>query len=272
MDEHTQQKLETLQRDYDALLGRYDDLRNDLESQETLIKLAILDKIPMPVWACDRDCKIVFWNKAAARVYAFTKEEALGKDFVDLFVHEPEREQARIDARDIIDNDRFIKNMAEDIDRNGSTKKLVTQCFALYDVGGHVGLQAEVSYEVQDIDRLQIELKDLQDKFARERQRVRELEEESLKIIRKRALECLDSIYKNQSDRLIKKEDKLIEARLTVGNNKAASQEIQREIDDDRKKLISWEKIMRGEIMANNTVDGLEDIAGRVERREGLDV
>lgn len=257
---------------HEDLLGRFEGLKNDLEAQETSIKLAILEKIPMPVWACDRDCRIVFWNKSAARLYGYSREEVLGKDFVELFVNKPERAQARKDCEDIVDNDKFIKNMAEDIDKSGNTRKLVTQCFAVYDVAGHAGLQVEISYEVQDMDRLQAELRDMQEAYALEQRRVRDLKEENLRIMRARALACLESVCQNQSTRLSKKEDKLIEARMLSSHSKSASAEIQIEIDEDRKKLLAWEKSMRAEIGAAKIVDDLEALLVKAENRVGLDV
>src|SRR5216683_4329787 len=154
MDEpNLRERLEELQQKYTALLHEHEEVKHLLISPQAQLKLAIFDRLPMPIWACDRDCRIVFWNSAAARLYGYSAEEAIGHNFVDLFVNEAEKEQARIDCVDIIDNDRPIRNMADDIDKHGNTRKLVTQCFAVYSVEGHSGLQVEISYEVQDIDR-----------------------------------------------------------------------------------------------------------------------
>src|SRR5688500_5691724 len=108
------QTFEELQQRYAALLHEHDKLLHVIGDPDAELKLAIFDRLPMPVWACDRECRIVFWNDAAARLYGFPEEEAIGHDFVDLFVNIPEREKARIDCADIIDNNRPIRNMADD--------------------------------------------------------------------------------------------------------------------------------------------------------------
>src|SRR5688572_3174058 len=60
-------------------------------SHEDTLMLQILDGSPFTVWACTADLKIVLWNKTCERVYGFTKAEAIGKSFVDLFVSNEEK-------------------------------------------------------------------------------------------------------------------------------------------------------------------------------------
>ncbi|WP_031476353.1 PAS domain-containing protein [Streptomyces bicolor] len=53
---------------------------------------ALLDQIPVSFWMSrgrDGGYEIVLWNAAASRIYGYSKAEAIGTSFLDLFV-EPE--------------------------------------------------------------------------------------------------------------------------------------------------------------------------------------
>lgn len=102
-------------------------------SYEDQIKLAILDKSPFTIWASDRECKIRLWDGQCESMYGRSKEEVLGKDFVDLFVARDEQAAARRDQLEIIDRDKVFHNIANDQGRNGNTLKLITHCFRIRD-------------------------------------------------------------------------------------------------------------------------------------------
>lgn len=100
---------------------------------EDQLKLIILDASPFTVWASDRNCIIKFWAGQCESLYGFGSEEALGKDFVDLFVAADEKVAARRDQVDIIDNAAVFHNIANDEGKNGNTLQLVTNCRRIKD-------------------------------------------------------------------------------------------------------------------------------------------
>ena len=101
---------------------------------EDRMKLAIIDEAPFTIWANDRDCKIRFWSGKCEKVYGYNKAYVSGKDFVDLFVSKDEGLKARIDCRDIIDNDTPFNNIANDETFDKIPITLQTNCFRIKDV------------------------------------------------------------------------------------------------------------------------------------------
>lgn len=101
---------------------------------EDRMKLEILDQSPFTIWASDRDCKITFWEGQCEHHYGYSCEEALGKDYVDLFVDEDERAAARNDQLKIIDQGEVFHNFANDHSRDGNTLHLLTNCRRIRDI------------------------------------------------------------------------------------------------------------------------------------------
>ncbi len=269
---NVRERFEELQKKHTALAHEHEKLKHLLTGPQAEIKLAIFDHLPMPIWACNRDCRIVFWNAGAARLYGHSAEEAIGQDFVELFVNKPERTKARLDCIDIIDNNRPIKNMADDIDKHGNTRKLVTQCFAVYNVEGHSGLQVEISYEVQDIDRLQEELAAIQEQFKRAEGEREDLQRKLVDVTRDHGLKTLDSVVAavRESNRERKKvTDK---AALAKDANEKAITKARDEIKKERDRLVTWERKMRTQLMSETKVDALEALILTIENNETFDV
>lgn len=102
-------------------------------TKEDQIKLRIIDELPCSMWASNRDCIITFWSDNAAALYGFSKEEAEGHDYVDMFVAEDEKVDAREDQKLITDFGKPFHNIAYDHAKNGNTLKLLTVCRRIYD-------------------------------------------------------------------------------------------------------------------------------------------
>lgn len=97
------------------------------------MKLAILDESPFTIWASDRDCKITFWDGKCESLYGYTKQEAIGKDYIRLFVSEDEQVAARKDQISIIDHGEVFHNIANDKGQNGNILHLITNCRRIRD-------------------------------------------------------------------------------------------------------------------------------------------
>lgn len=103
-------------------------------SYEDQMKLLILDQSPFTIWASDRNCIIKFWEGQCEHHYGYTRDEAIGKDFVDLFVDEHEAQTAREDQINIIDNGAVYHNIANDHGKEGNNLYLITNCRRIRDI------------------------------------------------------------------------------------------------------------------------------------------
>jgi PAS domain S-box-containing protein len=128
-------------------------LESDGLERDDLLCLAVLQRAPLAMWAADRHCRIQLWTEGAARLYGYTAEEAIGADFVDLFVDEPEQEAARKDCVRVIDSDAVFKNfLAGDKTANGQQRLMLTNSFRVYDLTTSEMLQAEVAVDISDLE------------------------------------------------------------------------------------------------------------------------
>ena len=131
-------------------------------SYDDRIKLEILDHLPFTVWASDRNCIIKYWGGKCEALYGFTAEDAVGKDFVDLFVAEDEKPAARNDQISIIDHDVKFHNIANDIAKTNNTLRLLTNCARFKDPktgeywNGEIGLIIDYFDQEKEILRQHI--------------------------------------------------------------------------------------------------------------------
>jgi PAS domain S-box-containing protein len=99
------------------------------------------------------DFAIRLWSAGAERVYGHRAEDALGKNYLTLFVSDDEREQSRIDCESIIRDGKVFRNfMAEDVDADGQTHVMLTNCFRIWDAELEEFLQAEISLDITGLD------------------------------------------------------------------------------------------------------------------------
>ena len=180
-----QDKIRRLQNEVKNLREEIAVLTDKLElSHEDVLRLKIMDRAPFTMWACDRDCKIVLWTHQCESIYGYKKREAIGADFVELFVDEPEKKAAREDCVDIIDNDVVFRNfIAQDIAKDGSYRYMLTNCFRIWDSELNEWLQAEVALEIRDIHEAIKEHRNLREAgiwLAAQRKRMLEIEKKDL--------------------------------------------------------------------------------------------
>lgn len=116
---------------------------------EERMKLTIIDKSPFTIWASDRNCTIKLWEGKCESMYGYSKSEVLGKDYVDLFVANDEKNAARRDQLSIIDNDKVFHNIANDKGRNGNTLKLITYCSRIQDLKSEEFWNAEIGIPIE---------------------------------------------------------------------------------------------------------------------------
>jgi len=123
-------------------------------SWEDCLKLSIIDKAPFTMWACNRNFEIVLWAGACEEIYGYSREEAIGKNYLDLFVDKPEREESEKDCIEIIEEDKRQTNcFAFDYAKNKDKRNMLTNCFRVHDEFNDRLLQAEVAFEISDIEK-----------------------------------------------------------------------------------------------------------------------
>jgi hypothetical protein len=138
-------------------------------TREQKLKLAILDKAPFTLWACDRDFNIVLWEGKCSENYCCPSEHAIGSNYLELFVDPLEREESQKWCVEIIDHGAVQRNcLATDTGLDGKPKTMLTNCFRIRDEENDCYLQAEVALEINDYDLKKQEYHELRE-LARER-------------------------------------------------------------------------------------------------------
>lgn len=126
-------------------------------SKSDRFKLNAIDRAPFTLWASDSKNIIRYWECQCQVVYGHTAREAIGQNFLQLFVAEEERSQADIDAKKIIEGKEapgeFCNNIAIDFSKMGTKVELMTNCFRVYDESSKEWLQAEIAIPT-DLDKV----------------------------------------------------------------------------------------------------------------------
>jgi PAS domain S-box-containing protein len=214
---------------------------NQLTHQDKL-KLAIVNRAPFTLWACDRNFRIVLWNDACEQIYGIREHDALSKDFVDLFVDAPEQEQSRKDCLRVIEQNKVFSNfLAYDLSRDGNRRTMLTNCFRIWDQDTQQHLQAEVALEISDLE-------------------LRKNEHRNLREVGIARLEEKKRLFSLTQRELSARIVKAYSARMRVIDDR------QRSVEQYRTKIVR----SQGEAVANEiTVDQLQQVQQEREALQG---
>lgn len=164
---------------------------------EDQMKLVILDSSRFTVWCSDRNCIIRFWSGQCQSLYGYTAEEAIGQDFVNLFVAEHERLAAREDQKKIIFDDEVFHNIANDEGRNGNILQLITNCRRITDPKTGEYWNAEMGLIIDNLEK--------------ERERLKVIVEESRKV-----KECVEQFRADAQDDKVRFSDVIRSIKLLI--------------------------------------------------------
>jgi PAS domain S-box-containing protein len=236
-------------------------------SREDRLKLEILKRVPFTMWACDRNFKIVLWTCGSACVYRYSKEDTIGKNYLELFVDENEREQSRRDCINVIDNDMVQKNfIATDCSRNGKRPMLATNVFRIWDNEIQSFLQAEVALDISNIDENIKEYHDCRVEWGKRRERERIEKEKTTKIFRASLTDKLDRIHDDKIGSLTiqerERENYIKEMEKTRGKEEANKLKLKynRKNKNLRKALRDKENYFKIQISNVKTAEEFEEL------------
>lgn len=228
----------------------------DRLTPEHKLKLAIFEKIPFTIWASTRDCKIVLWNKTSESKYGYKALDVIGIDFVDLFVDDLEKEDARRDCAAVVDQDKKFKNfLAYDRAADGATRTMLTNCFRVYDETRNEFLQVEVGVSADELN-LAREEERLHSLRAMAKQRLEE-REQATRALRESLTAAVTDKLDLSRYRLEMRREKLLSSRESADMTK-------RQISELDSQLCTVDK----EIRRNR--DNKLSLIGRIQRASTL--
>lgn len=245
-------------------------------SHQDSLKIAAVESAPFSLWACDRNFRIVIWNEQAEKVYKYSKLEAIGKDFVDLFVDEPEQEQARIDCLAIIDQDvKFTNFLANDKDCYGNKLTMLTNCFRIWDEETQQHLQVEIGLEISDLgesEKKHRTLRELGMESGALRKRNLELERKSqsmrLVMIFHEKLSLIDEKIREEKDT---KSKILKSGQFTREQAEGVVQDNLEELNSARRAIKDQFENLQHDILDAKTLEEVEEIGLRIAGFERID-
>jgi PAS domain S-box-containing protein len=145
-----------------------DSPRDSHESQDAMpsispdaddwLLLQIIRKARLTLWAADDaadDFAIRLWNPGAERIYGYSRDEALGQNYLSLFVNPEERTKAAEDHERVIQNGQeFTWNFAaDDMSKDGRVRTIIGNCFRVWDEVRGKYLVAELGIDLSDFQR-----------------------------------------------------------------------------------------------------------------------
>lgn len=152
------EELEALRQKVAELERISESSRSDELSKQERLFLALIRQAPFSEWASKGklgNYEVVLWNTGAEKIYGYSAKEAIGNNYLTLFVSEEERKQSAIDCESILTGGTVIRNtIAEDKASDGTRRTLLTTCFRIWDDEEGEYLQAEIGLDVSELERI----------------------------------------------------------------------------------------------------------------------
>ena len=245
------------------------ELEEKAKTQEEELKLAIFDQIPFTIWAANRDFEIVLWNDYCKTNYGHSATEAVGRDYVHLFVDEIEAEDSRKDCLAVIDRAACFPNfLAYDHAKDGTPRTMLTNCFRVLNSARNEYIQVEVGIPAGELDwsiakEKHKSLRDYAEKRRMERAELLSLHRTNL----------LQNISELQTQRSVSLTARLqaVEKLKSENSNNSSQTPIMTRINEqealvkaDIKAMHSWQRNLFHEATSAKTIEEITEIRIRI--------
>lgn len=142
-------------------------LISDEDDGDLALILEILRRAKLTIWAADGpedDFGVCYWSRGAERVYGYSREEAVGNNYIDLFVNPSEREQAIADhVRMVAEDEEYEWDWAaDDVAKDGAVHTMLTNCFPVLDPRRNKWVLAELGVDISKKEQASAKLRKLQ--------------------------------------------------------------------------------------------------------------
>lgn len=142
-----------------ALPMEVDDDHQLADGMSMNLLAGVLQQAQLSVWVADNadgDFAIKLWNPGAEMIYGYSPAEALGRNYIELFVSPKDRVEAIDSHRRIVEEGReFVWNfVADDISKDGTSIAVLGNSFRVWDEESERYLYAEVGIDISNFEHI----------------------------------------------------------------------------------------------------------------------
>ncbi len=123
--------------------------QNELQVSESRMR-NIIENMPIVFFAFDQQGRFLSWNKAAERIYGYSKEEAIGASAYDLIVTPVTREATEEVIKGVFEGKIFENAEWQDRNKNGETGWRYGNSFPLFKSDGSVEFGVNLNVDITE--------------------------------------------------------------------------------------------------------------------------
>ncbi|MGA3170659.1 MAG: PAS domain S-box protein [Chthoniobacteraceae bacterium] len=140
--------------------------REDARTQEILLhteqKLHLhIEQTPLGVMEMDLDGRLMEWNTAAERIFGYQRAEVIGRDFRDMIIPRPTREEFEKVWQDLLKGSSEPGRMRENVTREGRIILCDWSSTAIRDAGGRIIGVSSLCEDITEKQRAAREIENL---------------------------------------------------------------------------------------------------------------
>src|SRR6266542_1311410 len=116
--------------------------------------LELVARLPVALWAASGeadDFAVRLWSPGAELLYGYSKDDVLGRNYIETFVNRLERRQAIVDHKIVETTRRPYRTLAREQRRDKTTRLMLTQGIALWHPVLQHYLQGELTVDATDV-------------------------------------------------------------------------------------------------------------------------